>query len=321
MSLLTPEVLAILLIDAIFFIFALIAFFLSIRIVLKWDINKTTPLQYSLEKQSYLISTIIKYILFLKIPLFIFFIFTLDKLSNVIPGAMCAAGVVNATPYGFPLLILKIINIYLFGLWLILHRFDTNSPDYPFTKIKFLFFILIFFTLSGEIVLEFLMFKGIDPAKIVSCCGTLFSAAKTSGISSLMSLPHAPVVSAFYISFFLIVIFYKLKNDILFGIANLWFLIISIFSLILFFSTYIYELPTHHCPFCLLQKDYYYIGYFLYIFLFSGTFWGVATMFMHFFGKKRIALWYNFSLIFNTLYMITISLYPIVFYIKNGVWL
>ncbi len=321
MSLLTPEVLAILLIDFIFLIFSLIAFFLSVKIVLKWDINATTPLQYSLEKQSYLIATIIKYILFLKIPLFIFFIFTMDKLSNVIPGAMCAAGVVNATSYGFPLLILKIINLYLFGFWLILHKFDMQSPDYPFTKTKFLFFILIFFSLSAEIVLEFLMFEGIDPAKIVSCCGTLFSAAKTSGISSLMSLPHAPVIVLFYLSFLSIGVLYKIKNDILFAIANLWFLIISIFSLILFFSTYIYQLPTHHCPFCLLQKDYYYIGYFLYFFLFSGTFWGTAVMFSHFFLKKRISLWYNFSLIFDTLYVITISLYPIVFYIKNGVWL
>ncbi len=321
MTLLTPEVLAILILDFIFLIFSVLALFISIKIVLKWDIDKTTPLQYSLEKQSYLVATIIKYVLILKIPLFLFFVFTMDKLSNVIPGAMCAAGVVNATVYGFPLLILKIVNIYLFGFWLILHHFDMRSPNYPFTKIKFLFFIVIFFFLFAEIVLEVLMFYNIDPAKIVSCCGTLFSAAKSSSISSLMSLPHSLVVGAFYINFVLIVIFYKLKRDFWFALFNLSFLFISILSLILFFSTYIYELPTHHCPFCLLQKDYYYVGYFLYIFLFGGTFWGMANAFMKIFIKRRILLWYNLSLVLNSLYVILITLYPILFYIRNGVWL
>jgi F0F1-type ATP synthase membrane subunit c/vacuolar-type H+-ATPase subunit K len=31
-----------------------------------------------------------------------------------------------------------------------------------------------------------------------------------------------------------------------------------------FIGPYVYELPTHHCPFCLLQKEYRYVGYPLY---------------------------------------------------------
>jgi len=321
MTLLIPEVLAILTIDAIFLIFSFIAAFLSVKIVLKWDINSTSSLQYRLENQSYLVSTIIKYILLLKIPLFLFFVFTMDKLSLVIPGAMCAAGVANATPYGFYLIILKIVNIYLFGFWLLLHKFDISRVDYPFVKAKFIFFLIIFLLLFTEITLEVLMFYGIDPAKIVSCCGTLFSAAKTSSISSLMQLPHPVVVLLFYISFGVMVLFYLLKKDLLFALANLLFLFVSLLSLILFFGTYIYELPTHHCPFCMLQKDYFYIGYILYITLFSGTFWGMAEGFMHFFIRRKIKRWYNLSLLFNSLYLIIISSYPIIFYIKNKVWL
>lgn len=321
MTILTPDVLAILILDFIFLFFSFIALILSFRIVLRWDITKSTPLQYSLEKESYLVATIIKYIFVLKIPLFLFFIFTLDKLSNVIPGAMCAAGVVNATVYGFYLLILKIINLYLFGFWLLLHHFDMKREDYAFVKIKFWLFIFIFFPFLIEIILEVLMFYNINPAKIVSCCGTLFSAAKSSSISSLMKLPHFLVVGAFYANFFLILLFYFLKRDFLFALFNFTFLFISILSLISFFSTYVYELPTHHCPFCLLQKDYYYVGYFLYIFLFIGTFFGMANAFIKIFIKRRISIWYNLSLIFNTFYVILITIYPIVYYIKNGVWL
>jgi len=89
-------------------------------------------------------------------------------------------------------------------------------------------------------------------------------------------------------------------------------------SLIAFFGTYIYELPTHHCPFCFLQKDYYYVGYLIYILLFSGTFYGVAVGFVQSKGNEKN---YKISMIFITLYVVLVSLYPVFYFIKNGVWL
>jgi len=40
-------------------------------------------------------------------------------------------------------------------------------------------------------------------------------------------------------------------------------------------SPYVYELPTHHCPFCLLQREYHWLGYPLYGSLLLGA---VAAM-------------------------------------------
>ena len=70
---LTPEVLAILILNSIFLIFALVAFVLSLKIFFRWDMEATTQEQYGLEKQSYLGATIIKYIFAIKLPLFLFF--------------------------------------------------------------------------------------------------------------------------------------------------------------------------------------------------------------------------------------------------------
>ena len=50
--LLSPDVLTLFIINVIFAFFAIIAFYLSIKIVLKWNPNSTTSLQYTLEKQS-----------------------------------------------------------------------------------------------------------------------------------------------------------------------------------------------------------------------------------------------------------------------------
>ena len=51
----------------------------------------------------------------------------------------------------------------------------------------------------------------------------------------------------------------------------------AIASIISFISPYFYALPTHHCPFCILQRDNGYIGYPLYISLLGGTLSGMGT--------------------------------------------
>jgi hypothetical protein len=315
--LLSPEVLVMLILNIVFLLFGSIAFILSIKIFLKWDINSTTKLQYSLEKQSFLTATIIKYIFIIKLPLFLFFIFTLDKISNVLTGAMCAAGVVDATQFGTYLFILKILNIYLFGFWLVLHYMDIKKENLPYTKLKFGFFIVAFFVFVSEIILEVTMFSAIDVDKMVSCCGTLYSSSATSYISNIFLIDKPILLSLFYGNFILIVVAYFLKQKELFSVVNLTFIVISIISLISFFGTYIYELPTHHCPFCFLQKDYYYVGYLIYTLLFVGTFNGLTTFFI----DKQTNKAFHISLLFNFLYVLLISSYPLVYYMKNGVWL
>ena len=50
---------------------------------------------------------------------------------------------------------------------------------------------------------------------------------------------------------------------------------VSLVAVVAFISLYFYQMPTHHCPFCLLQKDYHYIGYPLYLSVFLA---GIAGM-------------------------------------------
>ncbi len=318
---LTPEIISLLALDAIFFFFSLIAFFLSVKIYFKWNRASTSVLQYELEKQSYLVSVIIKYIFVLKLPLFLFFIFTCDKLSSIITGAMCAAGVINSVSYGLYLIVFKMLNLYLFGFWLLLHRKDTRNEAQPYVKIKFLFFALAFFFFIAEIALEVSFFASLNISKIVSCCGTLFSATSTSYLSLLFKIDTSLLLGFFYGVFLIIVLAYFLKNRILFVVANGLFLLFAITSLIVFFSTYIYELPTHNCPFCLLQLDYYGIGYLLYISLFIGTFYGFCGVLLDHLTQTPPTTSLNYSLVGNTLYVLIVTFYTLSYYLKNGVWL
>lgn len=169
-------------------------------------------------------------------------------------------------------------------------------------------------------MIEGVMFASIDLDEIVSCCGTIYSSSTGSYISQIFAMNPSLLLGLFYGSFTFILIFYFLKRNYLFAIFNIFFILISIITLITFFGTYIYELPSHHCPFCFLQSDYYYIGYLLYVLLFAGTFYGMITGFIHTSDVNQRNN-YKKSILFNSLYIGIVSMYPIVYYIKNGVWL
>ena len=164
------------------------------------------------------------------------------------------------------------------------------------------------------------MFGSIDLDEIVSCCGTIYSSSTGSYISQIFAMNPNLLLGLFYGNFALIFIIYFLKRNYPFAIANIFFILISIITLITFFGTYIYELPSHHCPFCFLQSDYYYVGYLLYILLFTGTFYGIISGFIKTSDETRTKN-YKKSLLFNFLYILLVTLYPIAYYIKNGVWL
>lgn len=320
---LSPEILTIFILNIIFFLFGTIAFLLSLKIFFKWNINSTSQTQYDLEQKSFLSATIIKYILFIKILLFGFFIFTLDKISHVLTGAMCAAGVTDATSFGIYLVLFKLINIYLFGFWLVIHKMDMKTKTLKYTKLKFGFFLFIYILLITEIILELSMFLLIDVEKLVSCCGTLYSSSSGSYFSFIFALEHKILLGIFYSIFAFLILFYFLRRSYLYIVFNFFFLVFALVSLITFFGTYIYELPTHHCPFCMLQKEYHFIGYFLYTFLFLGTFYGfnIAIKKAIDIKEENLDAYYKISMFFIVLYVLLITYFPVSFYLKNGVLL
>lgn len=318
---LTPEIIVLLSLDAIFLFFGVMALFLSSRIVLLWREHARSALQYRLIAQTSLVATIIKYIFVLKLPLFLFFIYTCDKLSSIIAGAMCASGVVNSVDFGLYLSVFKLLNLYLFGFWLLLHDADTKSEKQPYTRLKFALFLLFALPLLAEIGLEIGFFASLDISKIVSCCGTLFSAASSSYLSVLFVVDEGVWVGLFYAFFALLLLAGRLSFLPVMVFANGLFLLFALISLIVFFSPYIYELPTHRCPFCLLQKEYGYVGYWLYTVLFMGTFYGISGGVLAWLTQSNPQRFFKRSMVFNTLYVVSVSAYPLFYYLKNGVWL
>jgi hypothetical protein len=63
----------------------------------------------------------------------------------------------------------------------------------------------------------------------------------------------------------------------LFSFACTVALATSLHAIIAYISPYFYELPTHHCPFCILQREYGFVGYPLYLALMAGAVAGLGV--------------------------------------------
>lgn len=254
----------------------------ALQIVRQWDLQSGSERQLTIERKTYLISTLLAYAFGFELLSFFLYIFTAEQLHSFFVGAMCAAGSLYVNAYGYPTLIVKLINFLLAGLWLILNYVDQRGEDYPLIKKKYIFFLLLVPLILLETVLQANYFLRLHPNIITSCCGTLFSPETSRLPPGLDFFPKVPVQAVFYVTMILTVgsgFFYSLKGRggyLFSGLSALAFMVsmVSIFS---FISLYIYELPTHSCPFCLLQKEYHYIGYPLYLTLLGGAITGIGT--------------------------------------------
>jgi hypothetical protein len=256
-----------------------IAAFNTVQILQRYNPNTVSQKQYELEKKSYLITTLIQLSLVINILLLAFFIYTLGDLSSLIPGAMCAAGVVSANVYGNPLIILKISIILLSLLWLSLNRQDYYAKGHPYFKKKLYFFLIIYALLFFDTFLEINFFANLSTLEPVLCCSNIY--AKTAEVLPF-GLKTGFLVVLFYALFFLLLFLLHFKKRVFITAFSLLFLYVSYLSITYFFSTYIYELPTHKCPYCILGFDYYYIGYFIYGTLIIATFYALNAAIFNF---------------------------------------
>jgi hypothetical protein len=154
----------------------------------------------------------------------------------------------------------------------------------------------------------------------------LFSEDADSVAGEIAHLPSFGAKIAFYAGVSLtlgvgIYVYVTEKGARLFSCLSTGFFFLSLAAIISFISLYFYELPTHHCPFCILHKEYHYIGYLMYLSLFAagiaGCALGVINRFRNVVSLKKIVPLVVRRLCFASLIgyaaFAIISMYPIIF--------
>jgi len=253
----------------------LYALLISFQIVKGWDIRSMDEAQLILERRSFLAATIIQYGLWIQVMSLLLFYMALESVSELIPGAMCATGSLQASSYGFPALFTKVVVTTLCVLWLGIHHVDANLEDYGLTLPKFRYLLFLAPLVVVDLAFQFFYFFDLEPEIISSCCGVVFEIEGEGLGASVASLPAFPTMMAFYA-----MVPVLLTGRIIAGKGTAWgyyiysgigvlFFVLSILAIISFISPYVYEVPTLHCPFCLMRKEYGHIGYLLYLLLFG----------------------------------------------------
>src|SRR4030067_3443835 len=163
-----PAILALLLASALINFMVLFAAYDAVRIWRRWDLASGSELQLGLERRTYLISVLVAYSFAFQLASLFLFIYAADHLHTLFVGAMCAAGTLYVNSYGYPTLILKVVNFLLAGLWLLLNYTDNKAYDYPLVKKKYLFLLGIAPFLLVEGILQTNYFLRLSPDVITS---------------------------------------------------------------------------------------------------------------------------------------------------------
>lgn len=257
----------------------------AIRVLFFWNPESDANRQIRLENEIWLTSTLVECALAVQILSLVVFVLAADYFSNSIAGAMCATGSLLANDFGVPALLVKIGGVFFYGFWIVLHQIDIRSERYPLVRIKYIYLLLVFPLLILDIVLVMIYIGGLEPDIITSCCAVVFDDAASGGTNLLSGLTHGASIRLFYGTTLVIVLTgvllickWRTWMGLLFGSCWAWYFVLALMVITTVFSPYIYAMPFHKCPFCILKPEYYYIGFLMYSTLFIGAFFGMSTV-------------------------------------------
>lgn len=306
----------------------------AVRVLFYWNPSSDSEQQIRLENEIWLASTLVAYALVFQIFSLLLFILAADHYSKIIVGAMCATGSLLANPYGMPTLLVKLSGVFLYGFWIILHKLDITSEKYPLVRTKFIYLILLLPILLLDITLQSLYINGLKPDIITSCCAVVFSNNEGANINLFSTIPFDKLLGVFYSSIIVLTIQgvcnYRYPRTTLTWIyAATWgcFLVLAIIVITRVLSSYVYAMPFHNCPFCLLKPEYHYIGFAMYTSLITGCFFGMAPVVGQLFKKteglayivdRRQHLWLRFSLLCLLFFTIFSSYHYLLYRIRGG---
>jgi hypothetical protein len=277
-----PPVLALLLIASLSAVAFMWAGRFAVDLLQQWNPALGTRRQIELERRTQLVATVLAQVLALQGLALPLMVFNADRTAPLLVGAMCAFGSFNASVYGFPALYAKLALFFAAGTWLALHRTDLLACDYPLTRRKYALLLVMVPLALADAGLSLAYFIDLQPDTLTSCCGSTFHPDRP-GLAA-----HASAVTA---STGLWLLYGSLAATLIGGrlaarrawlaqgyaVVSVAFVAVALLAVVAAVSPYVYESPHHHCPFCLLKREYAYFGFALYLPLFVGASAGLAS--------------------------------------------
>jgi hypothetical protein len=132
--------------------------------------------RYALEKEFYLLSTVVWVILISRIVASVLFWVTNESLIPLIPGAMCQFGIYQAgTPYSWIANGVKLVAFLVYGIWLSLDFINRRSKGATLMPSLARLFILLIPLLLLDMIVDLAFYYVLNPV-VVPCCRIVFTA-------------------------------------------------------------------------------------------------------------------------------------------------
>lgn len=262
----------------------------AIRVIRSWDIGSDSEIQIQLEEHVWLTAAVVQFALVLQVIGILLLVLAADNFSTILKGAMCATGALTANSFGLPILLVRLLALFLSVIWLVLHRLDISSQAYPLVRLKFALLLFLFPILFLDFLFLVLYLGALDPDIVTSCCGVLFSRQDGDGYNLLGPLDSSSLLIWYGVSAVITMLSSALLSVrgfgearyfsivyVLNGLGWLLFYVLSLVVITVVVSPYVYGMPHHRCPFDLIQPPYFWLGYPLYVCLHIGVFAGLGA--------------------------------------------
>lgn len=247
-----------------------------------WDPASGSRRQLDLERRGELVGTVVALVAGVQGLALVLMVFNADRSAPLLVGAMCAYGVFNASAWGFPALGVKMALFFAATVWLALHRTDLLAGDWPLTRRKAALLLPLAALALADAALSLAFHLDLQPHRLTSCCGSAFRPEQHGlGAEAAALDPHA-MLAVLAVSLVATLAWAALagRHRVAaagYALASVGFLGIALAAVVAAVSLYVYEHPHHHCPFCLLKREYGYVGFALYVPLFGGAAAGLAS--------------------------------------------
>lgn len=278
----SPGIMVLLAVCVIAAAYALYAAVAGVRILAGWEAGSPAEPQLWRERKTCLLSAMLELILLADLLCLAVFVTLAERLHGLFTGAMCALGTLNANPYGTPAVLVMLAGVVLCVVWLAVNRLDDRAPNTTLVRLKYAALVPVALVLGAQAILVVTFFLRLNPAVITSCCAVYFN-DEGPGIGSEVAHLSPALMQPLFWGTLAATLGAGLRPSRgarwphTYAVLSAAMLPIGLAAIFSFLSVAIYELPTHHCPFCLLQREYGYAGYLLYAGLLLGAVPGMAT--------------------------------------------
>ncbi|RJR41235.1 MAG: hypothetical protein C4576_18340 [Desulfobacteraceae bacterium] len=207
---------------------------------------------------------------------------------EIVPGAMCGTGVLQATKgEGGRAILFRLIALLLLYVWSVLESLNRSRPDCPMARLNARMLLLASpFAFLGFLN-TFWAFGSLDVYSPVSCCTALYDR-----VSAGEGVLDAGKVSDRWWVFSFVALTLSMLSGGLGGFAagtqrfgklsaasavtTLLWAPLAATALVRVFSAYYYEVLHHHCPWCLFLPEHGFAGFPLFFLWLLASFQGFA---------------------------------------------